>query len=118
MLQEKSIREHIASYLRGDASVADLDRCVSAASREMFKSGSADVIDLVASVQLLLSELYDDVLNEGGFRDELTAVLNTITLDVLEPLAPYLAAPPPKPRYSAANGVVWLTPPPMPALLV
>ena len=69
------IRQKIASTLRREISVAELERWLDSESRDMFNDGDADAVELVSSVHLLLGDYYDDRLNEAAFRAGLASLL-------------------------------------------
>lgn len=81
MIYERDIREQIAAVLKRDVSLSAFERWLNAESFGMFSDKSAEeAIRLVASVNLLIGELHEDVIDDVVFRDELSALLNNIVV--------------------------------------
>lgn len=66
----------------------------------MFNESEPNEIELVAAINLLVSELHDRVINQQQFHDELSAMLNELAPDVIRVKLS---------QASSANTAAWLT---------
>ena len=80
MIQERSIRERIADVVIGKAPLSSFERWLRIESQAMFSEAPAEAVRLVAAVNLLISELHDDVIDDEVFRHDMLALLSTIVV--------------------------------------
>ena len=69
----------MAAVIKRDVSLSAFERWLNSKSFGMFSDNSADeAIRLVASVNLLIGELHEDVIDDAAFMMELSSLLNNI----------------------------------------
>jgi len=83
MIQERDIRDKITALLARQVSLSVFEQWLGSESWNMFND-SPNAVHLVAAVNMLVSELHDDVISSEQFRSELADLLNNI--DVSEPI--------------------------------
>lgn len=85
MIQERDIRQQLASHIAGKVSLAAFERWLGIQSWNMFND-SPDAIKLVAAINLLVSELHDGMISSDQFQAESLALLNNNALRVANPV--------------------------------
>ena len=79
MIQHEDIRERIADLLARKVSLVEFDRSLNRDSWGMFSDGSdQSAINLLASANLLVSELYEGIIEDAQFRQELASMLGHV----------------------------------------
>ena len=80
MISERDVRAKIAAAVSREIPLRDFADWILSNSWDMQKDSSAASVDLVASVELLLSERDDDVYTESQFLRRLQGLLDTIVV--------------------------------------
>lgn len=75
-MSENLIRNQIAAVLRRDISVSKLERWLDSEAREILLSADESAVDLMSSIHLLLSDYYDERIDENEFRRQLAELQN------------------------------------------
>ncbi len=78
MIQERDIRDQLAALIRREVSLSAFERWLASESWNMFNEGSLEVIELIAAINLLVSEFHDSVINDKQFSVELLSLLNHV----------------------------------------
>jgi len=104
MIHERDVRAKIAAFLSNEISVEDFSLWIMSNSWNMHKDSSAEAVDLVSSIHLLLAERDDNSYSPEEFRSELESLLNKIVVSY--PPAHHVV---PKRYFSANSARQWLS---------
>jgi hypothetical protein len=78
------IRQALSRVLSGELSESAFEQMISSASRRMFRSEYADAIDLIAAIDLRISERYAGLLSQSQLLDEYRWLLSPVTLESVD----------------------------------
>lgn len=81
MIQERDVLDKIAAVLRSEMSIVDFARWIMANSWNMHQDSSADAIELVQSIHLLLAERDDSSISDNSFVSELASLIGVSVPD-------------------------------------
>jgi hypothetical protein len=106
MIQEAEVRNRLVALALGQLSLADFERWLGPASRNMHADSPPEAIDLVSSIHLLLSERDHGDLSNDELRQELSNFANSGLGLVEVVLSAELAVSPVRAR-SASNAATF-----------
>lgn len=83
MIHESDVRNKVALLVQHKLSLVSFERWLVSESWNMHSDRSAEAIDLVSSIHVLLSERDDSVVDESELRRELLLLLNRINESIV-----------------------------------